>query len=276
MTGDAPALYGLIGHPVEHSRSPLIHRLFAEQTGRHMNYVLIDAVPGRFRAEIEDFRARKGQGLNVTLPFKGDAFRFCARSTQRARQARAVNTIAWKDGEAFGDNTDGAGLVRDLEGNLGLSLRGSRILLIGAGGAARGAVGAIIDADPAELIIANRTPDRAASLAEAFSSGGLVRADTFENLHGGFDLIINATSASLSGQVPAVPAAIISPRSFCYDMMYGKNPTAFLSWASAHGAGGCADGVGMLVEQAAESFLLWRNLRPDTGPVLREVRRRLS
>jgi len=127
-----------------------------------------------------------------------------------------------------------------------------------------------------ELVIANRTPDRAVSLAEAFSSVGPVRADTFERLHGGFDLIVNASSASLSGQVPAVPAAIISPRSFCYDMMYGKEPTAFLSWASAHGAGGCADGVGMLVEQAAESFLLWRSLRPDTGPVLREVRRLLS
>jgi len=274
--GGAADLYGLIGHPVEHSRSPLIHCLFAEQTAQSIEYVLIDAPAGRFRSEVDRFRARGGLGLNVTLPYKLDAQRLCSRLTQRAAQAGAVNTLAWQDGGLLGDNTDGDGLVRDLGDNLGLRLRGSRILLIGAGGAARGAIGSLLRAEPAELSIANRTPDRALSLAAEFSASGPVRAHAFEALEGGFDIIINATSASLSDDVPAIPASTVGPTTFCYDMMYASRPTAFMRWAKAAGAAGSADGLGMLVEQAAESFLLWRGVRPDTGPVLDEVRRRLD
>ena len=274
--GDAADLYGLIGHPVEHSRSPLIHRLFADQTEQRIEYLLIDAPPGRFQSEVDRFRARGGLGLNVTLPYKLDAQRLCSRLTQRAAQAGAVNTLAWQDGGLLGDNTDGDGLVRDLRDNLGVHVRGSRILLIGAGGAARGAIGSLLRAEPVELSIANRTADRALALAAEFSAAGPVRGRSFESLEDGFDIIINATSASLSDEVPAIPAAAVGPSTFCYDMMYSSCPTAFLRWARAGGAAGSADGLGMLVEQAAESFLLWRGVRPDTGPVLEEVRRGLD
>lgn len=269
-------LYGLIGHPVEHSRSPLIHRLFAEQCGQRMDYVLMDAPPGSFEETVTAFRERGGMGLNVTLPYKGSAFRICTHPTLRATQAGAVNTLAWARDRLIGDNTDGRGLVVDLQENLGVELRNRTILLVGAGGAARGAVGPLLETKPAELVIANRTPDRAVALAEAFCTDGPVRAELFENLEYSFDLVINATSASLSGQVPHLPAAVVQPGTFCYDMMYEKNPTAFLRWATSLRAAGCADGIGMLVEQAAESFLLWRGLRPDTGPVLETVRASLS
>ena len=269
-------LYGLIGHPVEHSRSPLIHRLFAEQFGQLIDYVLIDAAPGSFDETVAAFRERGGRGLNVTLPYKGNAFRICTHPTLRATQARAVNTLAWTPAQLIGDNTDGAGLVADLRENLGVELQNRRLLLVGAGGAARGAVGPLLEAKPAELVIANRTADRAVSLAQAFAPDGPVRAEVFEDLEPSFDLVINATSASLSGHVPDLPSAIVGPTTFCYDMMYGRHPTAFLKWATAMGAAGCADGIGMLVEQAAESFLLWRHVRPDTAPVLEKIRQSLS
>ncbi len=269
-------LYGLIGHPVEHSRSPMIHRLFAEQCGQLMDYVLLDAAPGSFDRTVIAFGERGGRGLNVTLPYKGDAFRICTDPTVRATQARAVNTLAWTGDRLVGDNTDGQGLVVDLRENLGVELHHRRLLLVGAGGAARGAVGPLLESGPAELVIANRTTDRAVSLAREFAHGGPVRAESFENLDPSFDLIINATSASLSGHVPDLPAAVVGPGTFCYDMMYGRRPTAFLRWATAVGAAGCADGIGMLVEQAAESFLLWRHIRPETGPVLEKIRRSLS
>lgn len=276
MTAGNADLYGLIGHPVEHSRSPLIHRIFAADCGLPVDYVLIDAPPGSFADEVRSFHDRGGRGLNVTLPYKGDAFRFCTRPTRRASQARSVNTLAWEGGDVVGHNTDGEGLVRDLRYNLGVRLSDRRILLVGAGGAARGSIGPLLDEDPAELVIANRNPEKAGKLAAELGAAGPVRAEPFERLEQPFDLIINATSASLSGQVPDLPASVVGPLTFCYDMMYGVEPTVFLKWATQNGAAGSADGLGMLVEQAAESFLLWRGVRPETGPVLAEVRNTLA
>jgi len=278
MTGPAePALYGLAGHPVAHSRSPLIHRLFAEQSGQNIDYLLIDIAPGDFRRDVHAFRDRGGCGLNVTLPYKGEAFEYASRLSDRARAARAVNTLAWQeDGTLFGDNTDGAGLVTDLRQNLHFRTSGCRILMMGAGGAARGAIAALLATGPGKLVIANRTPDRAVALAAAFAQAGPVQACCYDALIDRFDLIVNATSASLAGQVPALPATTIGKDSLCYDMYYAAGPTVFLRWAAQHGCNRLADGTGMLVEQAAEAFRLWRGHRPDTAPVLDEVRRLLG
>jgi len=277
MTGAAePALYGLVGHPVAHSRSPLIHRLFAEQSGQHIDYVLIDVAPGYFQHEVRVFRDRGGSGLNVTLPYKGEAFEFASRLSDRAQTARAVNTLAWQDdGTLFGDNTDGAGLVTDLLQNLDFQPAGRRILLMGAGGAARGAITPLLETKPAKLVIANRTVDRAAALAAEFAQAGPVEACCYDALDDRFDLVVNATSASLAQQVPPLPAATIGTDSLCYDMYYAAGPTAFLRWAAENGCTRLADGTGMLVEQAAETFRLWRGNRPDTAPVLDEIRRLL-
>ena len=260
-------LYGVIGHPVAHSRSPRIHGLFAEQTGQRIRYEAIDAPPGAFARIAGEFRQRGGLGLNVTLPYKEDACRLATRLTDRARQAGAVNTLAWKDAEVLGDNTDGIGLVRDLEDNLGFAITGSRILLAGAGGAALGAVGPLLAHGAARVVIANRTAERATALVARFGSPARLEASPYGELTGPFDLIVNATAASLAGQVPPIPARAAGPGTYCYDMMYAAEPTPFLRWAEARGAGGSADGLGMLVEQAAESFALWRGVRPDTGPV---------
>lgn len=271
------ALYGLVGHPVAHSRSPFIHQRFAEQCGLRMRYELIDVAPGHFRSDVGSFRARGGRGLNVTLPYKGEACGYATRLSARARIAGAVNTLAWlDDGTLLGDNTDGAGLVTDLRENLGFDPLGRRILVMGAGGAARGAIQPLLDHRPAQLVIANRTVERAAALAVEFAALGPVEASPYATLSGCFDLILNATSASLSGAVPAVPEAVIGTDSLCYDMYYAKGPTAFLSWAAAAGCRRLADGTGMLVEQAADTFELWRGIRPDTSPVLEELRRSMG
>jgi shikimate dehydrogenase len=274
--GSAPDLYGVIGHPVAHSRSPLIHRLFATRTGERMDYVLLDAAPGEFAAVVAEFHNGGGKGLNVTVPYKQEAYGIATRRTERARLAGAVNTLAWLDGDLLGDNTDGAGLVRDLQVNLGIGLEGSSILLLGAGGASRGVVGPLLDCGARRVVIANRTHERADALAARFGMSPRLGSMPLENLTSNFDLVVNATSASLYGEVPQIPRTAIGPGTFCYDMMYGREPTVFLRWAEANGAGGWADGLGMLVEQAAESFLVWRGVRPDTGPVLAEVRRSLS
>lgn len=277
MAAAGPDLYGLVGHPVSHSRSPLIHRRFAEQTRQRIDFRLIDVPPGEFEAALGRFRRAGGRGLNVTLPYKGEAFDYASRLTERARLAGAVNTLAWLDeGGVLGDNTDGAGLITDLETNLAVRLRGSRILLMGAGGAARGALGPLTAAGPAAIVIANRSVARAQSLAERFDGPVPLSALPYQDLDGVFDLVINATSASLAGVVPPLPARIIGTGTFCYDMMYQAGATAFCAWAAGHGAAGVADGVGMLVEQAAESFQLWRGIRPDTAPVLAEIRRELA
>jgi len=272
----ATDLYGLVGHPVAHSRSPLIHRRFAEQTGQRIEFELIDVEPGHFEQEVARFRQRGGRGLNITLPYKSDAFRFADRLSERALQAEAVNTLTWPEhGEVFGDNTDGTGLVTDLQVNLDIRLSGIRILLMGAGGAARGALGPLCASQPAEIIVANRTFDRATALAKRFSGKVPVVACDYADLDGRFDLIINATSASLAGEMPPLPRNIVGKDTVAYDMMYQSGPTAFMRWASTHGAATVADGVGMLVEQAAESFRLWRGVRPKTQTVRGEIRQRL-
>ncbi|MFU8821707.1 MAG: shikimate dehydrogenase [Gammaproteobacteria bacterium] len=268
----APDRYAVFGHPVGHSRSPWIHARFAELTGQLLVYEARDVPPGEFESALAEFLAAGGRGLNITLPHKLAAYAAAGCLTPRARRAGAVNTLAAQAAGLLGDNTDGAGLLRDLEANLGVVIEGRRVLLVGAGGAARGALPALLDARPCEVLIANRSADRAVALAAAFAAEGPVTGGGLDAAHGPFDLVVNATSASLAGDVPALPDDIIGPATFCYDMAYGGAPTAFMRWASAHGAAGASDGIGMLVEQAAESFELWRCVRPPTAPVLAELR----
>ena len=259
--------YGLVGQPVAHSKSPWIHARFARDTRQDIDYGLLEAPLGGFERAVEAFRVSGGKGLNVTLPFKEDAFQYCTQLSARARDARAVNTIRF-GAETFGDNTDGVGLVRDLA-NLGAELRGSRVLLMGAGGAARGVVGALVEAGVARLTIANRNESRAREVATRFRG---VSASGYEALLPEYELVINATSAGLEGKSPGVPPDVLARARLAYDMVYGRE-TPFL--AAARNAGIAAhDGLGMLVEQAAESFLVWRGVRPDTAPVLRELRGR--
>ncbi len=269
--------YVVFGNPIGHSKSPLIHRLFAEQTAQQLDY-------STSLAPLDDFsdfaRAffREGRGANVTVPFKEEAYRLADSLTERAQRAGAVNTLSkLADGTLLGDNTDGAGLVRDLTVNAGFSLKGKRILILGAGGAVRGALEPLLAEGPASVTIANRTVEKAELLAELFSDLGPVAASGFDWLHEPVDLIINATSASLAGELPPIASSLIEPgKTLCYDMMYSKEPTPFCVWASGHGAGQVMDGLGMLAEQAAEAFYLWRGVRPDTAPALAELRRLLA
>ncbi len=263
--------YALIGHPVSHSWSPFIHGMFAKQTGRDLQYRLIDAAPGDFGRIAREFLGGGGRGLNVTVPYKQDAAALADELTERARRAGAVNTLAWSpSGGLLGDNTDGAGLIVDLTANLRLTLAGARILLLGAGGASRGVIGPLLDARPGLLHVANRTPDRATELAGLFAADGPITASDFAAVPAGpYDLVINATSASLSGDVPALPAHCLGPATIAYDMAYAKEATPFMRFATAHGAGAAHAGWGMLVEQAAEAYLLWRGIRPNTQHVLR-------
>ncbi len=269
--------YVVFGNPIGHSKSPLIHRLFAEQTGQQLEYATLLAPLDDFAGVARDFFAQ-GRGANVTVPFKEEAYRLCDSLTRRAQRAGAVNTLCKQaDGSLLGDNTDGAGLVRDLTVNAGVSLKGKRILLLGAGGAVRGALEPLLAEQPATVVIANRTVEKAEQLAAAFADLGPVSASGFDWLEESVDLIINATSASLSGELPPISASLIEPgRTVCYDMMYGKEPTTFCRWASEQGAVLVLDGLGMLAEQAAEAFYLWRGVRPDSAPVLAELRRQLA
>lgn len=270
-TGGLPDRYAVVGHPIAHSRSPFIHARFAAQTGERMTYGAMDVPPETFRERVDAFRADGGRGLNVTVPLKEIAFRYAGHVSDRARRAGAVNTLRFEPGSAtFGDNTDGVGLVRDLTVNLGVSLVGQRILLIGAGGAARGVLGPLLDAGPAQVVVANRTPSRARALAAVFEDQGPVHACGLDAVPGErFQLVINATAAGLAadGAVP-LAAEHLAADALCYDMVYGSAPTAFMRRAAALGAARTADGRGMLVEQAAESFALWRGVRPRTGPVI--------
>jgi shikimate dehydrogenase len=263
-----------MGHPVAHSKSPRIHAAFARQTGQDLEYRAIDVAPGDFAPAVARFRAAGGRGLNVTLPYKEQAYALAEVRRTRAEQAQAVNTLGFSpDGRVWGDNTDGVGLVRDLTRNLGLALAGRRVLLLGAGGAARGVVGPLLAEGVAVLVIANRTVARGAELARAFRASGPVEACGFQDLAGRrFDLVVNATAASLQGEVPPLPPGLLAPRAWCYDMMYADAATAFVRWGLGHGACGASDGLGMLVEQAAESFFLWRGLRPETTPVITGLR----
>ncbi len=269
-TGTEVDQYGVVGHPVARSRSPFIHGLFAKQTCQRLAYRLYDVMPDDFVMRVTGFFAGGGRGLNVTVPHKPAAAAFAHTLTPRAEQARAVNTLAAQaDGSILGDNTDGIGLVRDLTLNLGLVLAGSRVLILGAGGATRGIVAPLLDLAPDSLMIANRTADRARVVAASFADLGPVKGCGFHEIEAHpWDLVVNATAASLTGGRPDITPAAIGANTICYDLAYGHEPTAFLSWALAEGAAGAHLGWGMLVEQAAESFHLWRGVRPETGPVL--------
>ena len=262
--------YAVVGHPVAHSLSPFIHSLFARQTAQAMSYRLMDVAPEEFTRRVAGFFAEGGRGLNITLPHKARALRLANELTDRARQAGAVNTLAARrDGTLLGDNTDGAGLVQDLTQNLRWSLAGRRIVLLGAGGAARGVLAPLLALQPEIIVIANRTADRAEALAAAFAALGKVRGAGFGQIgRDAFEVVINATSASLTGELPEVPQSAFGPETLAYDMAYGKGDTAFVRWARGLGCAQAVPGWGMLVEQAAESFRLWRGVRPLTAPVL--------
>lgn len=272
-----PDLYGLFGHPVSHSLSPQIHERFAKQTGQNLRYVAVDVAAGKFNHEAEQFHRSGGMGLNVTLPYKAEAATLADELTGRASTVGVVNTLLWReDGTLIGDNTDGAGLVTDLTRNIGVDLAGARVLLLGAGGAASGSLAPLLAAAPDEIVVANRTVERAQQLTDRHRGIAPAYPSSYRDLEGSFDLVINATSASLEGDVPPLPLTAVRPDTLCYDMLYGSEPTSFLVWARDQGVERLADGSGMLVEQAAESFLLWRGLRPDTGRVLEWLRKRIS
>lgn len=269
--------YCVFGNPVAHSRSPAIHARFATQCHQDLSYEALLAPLDGFSATAREFVAAGGKGANVTLPFKEEAFGLCTRRSARAERAGAVNTLDFTGSGIFGDNTDGAGLVRDIEVNLGFPLAGKRLLLLGAGGAARGVIAPILERQLAGLFIANRNGDKADALAGQFSDLATVDAGNFAKTAGRtFDVVINATSASLSGAALPLPAGIFAPGSLAYDMMYGKGETPFLALAREQGAAHLADGLGMLVEQAAETFLVWRGVRPDGAPVLAALREQLA
>ena len=270
--------YAVFGDPVEHSLSPQIHAAFALQTAQDLSYGRQRVEPGRFAGAVAEFFAGGGSGLNVTLPHKIAALTCADELTGRARRAGAVNTlIALADRRLLGDNTDGAGLVNDLTRNLRWPLQGKRLLILGAGGAVRGVLGPLLHERPRAVTIANRTPDRARVLAAAFQGDGEIVHCAYPALAGQrFDLIINGTSASLSGALPALPEGLLAADAGCYDMMYAARDTVFLTWGRAQGAARLADGLGMLVEQAAEAFRQWRGVAPDTAPVIAALRAELA
>ncbi|HET9862616.1 MAG TPA: shikimate dehydrogenase [Steroidobacteraceae bacterium] len=267
---NTPDQYGVVGHPISHSWSPFIHGLFAKQTDQSLVYRLYDIAPGNFRAQVLEFFTRGGRGLNVTVPHKEAAAELANELTARADRAGAVNTLVLsQDHTLLGDNTDGHGLVTDLRKNLGLQITNERLLILGAGGATRGVVEPLLAMNPVEVVIANRTPQRAINLASLFADLGAVRGCGFEDVGDEpFDIVINATAAGLSGSVPNVDSSVIAAHTVCYDMSYSKSATPFVTWAIEQGCARAHKGWGMLVEQAAESFTLWRGVRPDTEPVL--------
>jgi shikimate dehydrogenase len=266
--------YAVIGNPIAHSKSPQIHDAFARQTGQAMEYGRILGEPGGFEQQVREFLGAGGKGLNVTVPFKEEAWQLADERSERAQTAGAVNTlILLQDGRLLGENTDGVGLVRDLMVNQRLDLKGCRVLLLGAGGASRGVVRPLLETGPGQLLIANRTAEKAVALAAALSGLGPVAGCGLDNLAGRqFDLIINGTAAGLRGEVPGIPQDLLAPGGWSYDMMYGSEPTAFVRWGESHGAIRALDGLGMLVEQAAEAFYLWRGVRPETQGVIEGLR----
>ena len=270
--------YGVFGHPVGHSLSPFIHGVFARDTGQQMAYRAYDVAPEEFIERVQGFFADGGRGLNITLPHKIVAVEVAQELTARAAHAAAVNTLALQgDNVLLGDNTDGSGLVRDLCDNLGLIITLRRVLILGAGGATRGVLAPLLGLEPAIVVIANRTPERAEALAAAFADLGVTQGVGFEYVgETPFDLIINATSASLSGDIPPIPAKAIGPHTVCYDLAYGRSAMAFVRWAQQSGCARAVQGLGMLVEQAAESFRLWRGVRPQTAEVLAALKERIG
>lgn len=269
-----PERYAVMGNPIAHSLSPRIHTLFARQTGENLVYERILVPIGDLAAALTEFETSGGRGLNITVPFKLQACALVESHSERAKRSGAVNTIAMTAHGMFGDNTDGVGLIRDLRSNHGVELRKRRVLIIGAGGAVRGVLPDLLAETPGEVVIANRTYERAEQLAASHSDLGRVAACEFTELGGEyFDLMINGTSAGLSGEIPALPETLRLAGAIVYDMLYGDSPTAFCRWALGRGASRALDGLGMLVEQAAESFHLWRGVRPQTAPVIEALRR---
>jgi len=302
---DKPAdAYAVMGNPINHSKSPQIHAAFAAQTGQRIVYSATQVDPGGFKQAVGNFFAQNGKGLNITVPFKREAWALASELGPEAKLAGAVNTLLMnKEGELVGRNTDGVGLVRDILLNHGGRIEGQKVLLIGAGGAARGVLQPLLAEAPAELLIVNRTPNRAYELAADFtascqelnvgisanvvpnnasnnvSNKSAIKGAGFDeltNLGKSFDIIINATAASLQGEVPPLPDECCSTNTWCYDMMYGAEPTPFMQWCEQRGAKVTLDGLGMLVEQAAESFLHWRGVRPETAPVIQKIRSALA
>jgi shikimate dehydrogenase len=265
--------YALVGYPVGHSRSPLIHQLFARQTGSRISYELIEADDSQLETAVLGFKAAGGKGMNVTVPHKEAAFVMATETGKAAEVARAVNTLSFSGKGIRGDNTDGVGFIRDLTVNQSQQIEGERVLILGAGGAARGILGPLLDARPESLTIANRTTARAQMLSQDFGGSGTVRVCRFDDLRelGAFSVVINATSAGLHGEQPPFPRSLVTARSFCYDLAYSLKQTPFVGWARENGAGRAVQGWGMLVEQAAESFAIWRGVRPDTAPILQQL-----
>jgi len=264
--------YAVIGNPIGHTKSPMIHDSFAQACAQDMAYSAIEGPLDGFVAAVRAFRDGGGLGMNVTAPFKLQAYELADERSERAQLAGAVNALKFEAGRIIADNFDGIGLVNDIERNLGVTLAGKRVLLLGAGGAARGAILPFLAQGPAELVIANRSADKALALAQCTQKYGQVRGCGYADIgHGYFDLIINATSASLKGELPPVAASVFASTSLAYELLYGKGLTPFLRLAQSTGVAHLADGVGMLVEQAAEAFRWWRGMRPDTGEVIQKL-----
>ncbi|MEZ5570642.1 MAG: shikimate dehydrogenase [Halioglobus sp.] len=270
--------YAVFGNPIKHSKSPAIHEMFAQQCAQPMVYRAVRVELDGFARAASGFFADGGCGLNITVPFKREAFEFAHCLSERAARAGAVNTLTNTGGGVIeGDNTDGAGLLRDLTKNLGWAVRGMRVLLIGAGGAARGVLQPLLRELPNELLVVNRTGPKAQQLAQEFSDEGPIEGGGYELVgQRQFDLVINASSAGLDGAAPDLPGSLLTERSCCYDMVYGAQPTPFMRWSAHHAAWAVADGLGMLVEQAAESFYIWRRMRPETGPVINQLREAMA
>ena len=280
MSATNPVRLAVVGNPVAHSRSPQIHARFAAASGHAVDYTRIESPLDGFAGTLRAFADGGARGCNVTVPFKGEAFAACARLSERARRAEAVNTIAFEADGWFGDNTDGVGLVRDIELNAGVTLRGKRVLVLGAGGAAAGALDPLLAARPAALVVANRTPAKAQALIERFAASAArldvpLSATALETPGADFDVLVNATAASLQAAVPPLPAGTLRPGALALDMMYGAAALPFLRWARAQGAV-ARDGLGMLVEQAAEAYFVWMGVRPSTFQLLTELRREVD
>lgn len=270
--------YAVFGNPIKHSKSPSIHQAFAADTGEQLSYEAICVPEDRFDTFVADFLQDSGKGLNITIPFKQQAWAMAEVRSPRAELAGAVNTL-YRDGEGrlCGDNTDGVGMVQDIVANNGGEIAGKRVLVLGAGGAVRGVLQPLLAQQPALLVIANRTASKAVELAELFAAEGEISGCGYDALPGQqFDLVINGTAASLQGEVPPLPDDLLAENAWCYDMMYAAEPTAFNRWAVAQGAEKAIDGLGMLVEQAAESFRIWRGVKPATGAVIASIRNQIT
>ncbi|MDJ0956116.1 MAG: shikimate dehydrogenase [Arenicellales bacterium] len=270
-----PPLYAVMGNPVAHSRSPEIHQLFAQQASIKIDYQRLQVDVGGFAQAVSNFQASGGQGLNVTVPFKVEAWELTDTCSERAELARAVNTLWFEANAINGDNTDGVGIVRDINNNLQRPINHTRLLVLGAGGAVRGVLGELLRCQPSQVVVANRTVDKAVELADTFQNHSNAEIlgcgfGELEEMH--FDIIINGTAASLTGEVPPIPKIHFGDGALAYDMVYSTKPTAFMRWATGTGIPHVSDGLGMLVEQAAESFYIWHGYRPSTEPVIRALR----